>query len=196
MIRCAFVVVALCMLSCGDEEPAPATSSRVNAVMANDRQRPLDSFCDAHATEAAAQAFSPPALAEGHGLPASTAGRWRWINVWATWCHPCVEEFNAIGAMRDRLAAEGAVSDLVYLSVDASQDEVDRFAATHPSARSSARLAEASAIPQLISALGLDPGASIPIHAFVDPNNKIRCVRTGTIENDHFDFVKRVLHGE
>ena len=184
------------LVACGDEEVAPQASSRVNAVMANDRQRPLDSFCDAHATEALAQAFSTPPLAEGHGLPAPTAGRWRWINVWATWCHPCIEEFSTIGSMRDRLAAEGAVADLVYLSVDGAQDDVDRFATSHPNARSSARLADAAEIPALIAALGLDAGASIPIHAFVDPNNKIRCVRTGAIENDHLDFVRRVLHGE
>jgi thiol-disulfide isomerase/thioredoxin len=197
-MRWALASVLLLTAACSDDAaPAPAaSSSRVNAVMANEHQRPLDAFCDVYAHADQARPMSTPPLSEGHSLAAATPGRWRWINVWATWCRPCVEEFARIAGFRDRLAAEGSPADLQFLSVDQAQSDVDQFVVAHAEARGSARLSDAGAIPALLAALGLDPGASIPIHVFVDPANKIRCVRVGAVDEDDFDLVKRVLHGE
>lgn len=192
-----FVAFALLLAACSDDAaPAPASSSRVNAVMANEHQRPLDAFCDVYSRPEQAREMSTPPLGAGQSIAPVNAGRWRWINVWATWCRPCVEEFARVAGFRDRLATEGSPTDLQFLSVDQSQDDMERFILMHTEARVSARLAEASEIPALIAALGLDPGASIPIHVFVDPSNKIRCVRSGAIRDEDFETVKRVLHGE
>lgn len=115
------------------------------------------------------------------------------MNVWATWCHPCVEELARVYRFRDRLATEGAPADVLLLSVDAGDEDVARFATEHREAHGSVRISDVHALPQLIAGLGLDPGASIPIHAFVDPAGKLRCVRTGAVEDADYDAVKAVL---
>jgi thiol-disulfide isomerase/thioredoxin len=48
-----------------------------------------DAFCDTWAEAGAAKKFPAPALATGAWTPTTT---WRWVNVWATWCGPCIAE--------------------------------------------------------------------------------------------------------
>jgi hypothetical protein len=42
---------------------------------------------------------------------------------------------------------------------------------------------------------GLDQNAVVPIHYFVDGDDKIRCVRTGAVDEGHYATIKRVLQG-
>ena len=44
-------------------------------------------------------------------------------------------------------------------------------------------------------ALGMEPDSVIPVHLFVDPADRIRCVRLGALEEDHYDTVKALLKG-
>ena len=82
---------ALFLLACTDDAPAQAEpQGRVNAVRAHGRAPSVDDFCDAHASAADAKVFAWPELAGGAAAPRATPGRWRWVNLWATWCHPCV----------------------------------------------------------------------------------------------------------
>src|SRR5687768_14011823 len=77
---------------CGDDGASggESTPSRVVAVQAarGQARTPAD-FCDVLPDTDAAPTFSMPVLAEGVDAPTD---RWRWVNVWATWCAPCVEE--------------------------------------------------------------------------------------------------------
>jgi len=182
-------------LGCGDDAEADtaAPTSRVNAVRAHGRRASIDDFCDAHADPAEAKPFTWPALAGGVPTPRGTPGRWRWVNLWATWCRPCVTEMPMVFAWKDRLTGMGRSMDVQLLSVDASNDEVEQYKALHPEVGPSVRMADAGAVQAYLASLGLDGGASIPVHVFVDPAGKVRCVRAGAISEDDFDDVAMVV---
>jgi thiol-disulfide isomerase/thioredoxin len=196
----AAVSIAALLIACsgsrgpeGVHEGAGAGSSpppRVEAV-ASRREDPAARFCDLAYRPGEGRLLALPAT---EGPPPPTQG-WRWINVWATWCAPCVEELPRIVAWRTRLAQDGVPVDTYFVSVDASPEDIARFRAAHADVPESARLVDPGGLPALISALGLDPGATIPIHAIVDPEHRIRCVRTGSVGERDYETVRAILRG-
>jgi thiol-disulfide isomerase/thioredoxin len=179
------------ILGCGNDhdiEPEPpAVPGRVVAVAAADPANEDAGFCDV-------QPESRPALAlpDVEGRAGAIAGR-TWLNVWATWCRPCVEELPMLVRWQPRLAEGGARAALRFLSVDATAEEVSTFRASHPDVPESMRLTDPAALAPFVASLGLDPGATLPIHVFTDAEGRIRCVRTGSIAEEHFDTVARLL---
>jgi thiol-disulfide isomerase/thioredoxin len=119
-----------------------------------------------------------PALA----TPAPTpSAHWRWVNVWATWCKPCVEEIPRL----ERWAARHAGTvDLVLVSADSSDAEIAKFRSAHPGLPATARVADPDGLPTWLPTIGLDAGATIPIHILVDPSGRTRCVRAGGVGDD------------
>jgi thiol-disulfide isomerase/thioredoxin len=184
--------LAVSLAGCGDDgEIRPeAPPSRVEAVAAP-REDPAIRFCDVSAPVGQGTLLVMPAV-EGPAMPASG---WRWINVWATWCAPCVEEMPRIVEWRARLAADGAPVEPYFVSVDESAETIAAWRAEHASAPESARLSDPAGLPALVAALGLDAGATIPIHALVDPGGHLRCVRTGSVGERDYDAVRGILRG-
>ena len=182
----------LALAACGGESEAPApVPSRVEAVGAR-QEDPAQRFCDVSAPLGQGREFTLPLL-EGPA-PAATSG-WRWINVWATWCAPCVEEMPRLVEWQSRLRAEGAPVSTSFVSVDGAAADVEAFRAAHADAPPSARLMGEGALPGLIASLGLDPGATIPIHALVDPTGHLRCVRTGAVTERDYPTIRAILRG-
>jgi len=181
----------------GDEkrEP-PASGDRVNAVEAgpekNEKKVSADEFCDVRAKQAsAAPALTLPALAGGQSPPGK--GSWRWFNVWATWCKPCIEEMPQLSKWRADMAAQGVRFDLVFLSADESDEIVARFRERHPDAPPSLRLADPDSLPKWFSAIGLGESAPIPVHVFVDPDDRVRCVRAGGVKEKDLSAVRAIF---
>jgi hypothetical protein len=93
---------------------------------------------------------------------------------------------------RQRLGQQGSALELVYLSVDEDAAAVAAFRTANgvghgPRARAMA------ALDPWFATLGLDNTASIPIHVFVDPAGRVRCVRRGALEPHHFDDVAQLI---
>ena len=177
----------------GDKKEAPATGDRVDAVQAR-AEKPVTTaeFCDVAAPSAdAAPRLTMPALASGGKLPAK--GTWRWINVWATWCKPCIEEMPHLVQWHKDLAARGVHFDLVFVSVDDSDDVVTKYRERHPEAPESVRLADPDSLPKWFGAIGLGESAPIPVHVFVDPDDRVRCVRAGGVKEKDLPAVRSVL---
>lgn len=179
------------LLACDDPgAPAPAPS-RVNAVAVDPKDvDPPEAFCDVWLDDAHAKPFPAVALDEG-GWPAHTG--WRWVNVWATWCGPCVAEMPKLQKWDEKLRAEGSPVELVFLSVDKSRPVVERWRDQHAGSPPSLRIADESLLRDWILALGLDEGTAIPIHAFVDPQDRLRCLRTGGLQDHHLASVRNLL---
>jgi len=177
----------------GCDGDAPVTKSgggRVDAVVAKAPKPDLDGFCDVHADAASARTMVMPALAE----PAAPPGAgWRWINVWATWCRPCVEELPMLSGLSERFTADHLPLALQFISVDASGADVDGFRRSHPGTPDSLRIEDAAALPQWLAALGLDASSALPIHLFVDGDQKIRCVRMGAVDAAHYETVRGLV---
>ncbi|HUS63437.1 MAG TPA: TlpA disulfide reductase family protein [Kofleriaceae bacterium] len=188
------VLAAGCEKSGGGGEPSTDEGTgRVNAVETV-QKKPVTvaEFCDVHADAASAPVIAWPALAPGQTAPAK--GTWRWVNLWATWCHPCVEEMPLLARWREALGAQGVKYDNVFLSVDESEELITRFRASHPQTPASLRIASADALPDWLTALGV-PGAPIPVHIFLDPEDRVRCVRAGAVKESDQPAVKSVLGG-
>ena len=184
----AAVAAATALAACdGGSTRSGEPSSRVNAVKGQARAVSADELCDVRHPDTRAPAFALPALA---GPAPAATGRWRWINVWATWCKPCVEELPRLGRWATRHA--GRV-DLVLVSADATDAEVARYRAAHPAVPASARLADPDALPPWLTTLGLDAASPIPIHVLVDPEGRTRCVRAGGVGDGDLTAAEALL---
>jgi thiol-disulfide isomerase/thioredoxin len=191
------MITLLALFACdGGSAPAPAAPppSRVDAVVAAPKKdTALDELCEVHDSAATAKTFALPAL---DGAPMARDAGWTWINVWATWCEPCVEEMPMLVKWQARLAKEGVDVALEFLSVDAKPDDITKWRKAHPDAPPSMHLANTADLAGWLGTIGLDANAVIPIHLFLDPDQKIRCVRMGAVSEPEYATIKRVLAGE
>jgi thiol-disulfide isomerase/thioredoxin len=176
----------------GEDSNRPASGrERVNAVKASPAQQvdPAE-LCDVYPRAADAPAFAWPTLTGP--APAASGRGWRWVNVWATWCKPCIEEMPRLRAWRDRLAERGVDVELRFISADASDEEVAAFRARHPEIPETLRLADPDALPAWLTQLGLD-AASLPVHVFVDPAGRARCLRASGVNDSDYPAVEALF---
>lgn len=187
MSRGAVLVLVGLLSACGDAAPEPVHTSRFEGVVGaqGDIDQVLHDVCDVSNPAATAPEWQWPA---SEGEPERHAGKWTWVNVWATWCHPCLEEMP----MLERTLASGPIG-LSFLSADATADDLARFRREHSFDKPSPRLLEASAVASMVSRYGFRGASSLPVHVLVDPENKVRCVRAGLVEARHVEQVLTAL---
>jgi thiol-disulfide isomerase/thioredoxin len=191
------LALALVLLAagCDSSSGGEAPRSRVDAVKATAGKGPsIEDLCDVHHEAEKAPAFAWPALAgeapAGAAGAAGAAGGWRWINVWATWCKPCLEELPRLASWRGKLGGRVA---LEFVSADESDEVVAAFRKEHADAPEGPRVKDAAALAAWLPALGLDAEAPIPLHVFVDPSGKTRCVRSGAVRDGDLAAVERLV---
>jgi thiol-disulfide isomerase/thioredoxin len=184
------------LLACDESKSAAPLPSRVEAVSARRVDDSAASLCDptwlAHAGTPGQDAlkFSLPKLTGG-AVPDTRAPRW--VNLWATWCAPCIEELPRIKKLAAELQAAGSSVLPLLVSVDTTAAAVDEFAKLHPEALGSPRLADPMALETWLGTLGLDKGATLPVHVFVDAEDRIMCVRTGAIRDSDLPALKKLF---
>jgi thiol-disulfide isomerase/thioredoxin len=191
MDRLPALIVLAVLGSCEESKSSEPPPSRVNAAKTTKAQgATTDAFCDVRAGADSAKPFAWPALAEAAPPAVST---WRWINVWATWCKPCVEEMPRLAKWKPKLEAAGKKIELQFVSVDESADDVATFRKAHPDTPASHRLADSKAQETWFTQLGLTGSPPIPIHVFVDPQQRVRCVRAGGVRDQDYAAVEKLL---
>lgn len=186
------LVILLAACDGGSSSTTPTTTApkRVDAIVAAPKKEVSTAeFCEARPN----RTFAYPML-DGP-VPGNGSG-WRWINVWATWCGPCVEEMPRVAAWEQKLSGDGAPVDVQFLSVDATADDVVKFRATHPDTPESARIQDLELLAPWLESVGLDSSAVLPLHLFVSPENNISCVRMGAVGDADYEVVKAVLSGK
>jgi len=194
------VAAAAGAAACQDKKPGESGDppARANTAKTATRQgTTAEAFCDAHFPAGKGPALQWPAMAPaaagGAAPPSLPSAGWRWINVWATWCKPCVEEMPRLRAWRDKLTTAGKPFELAFVSVDESEAEVAEFRTAHPGAPASVRLADPGKSPVWFRELGLTGEPPIPIHVFVDPSNHVRCARAGAVREKDYDAIAQLL---
>jgi thiol-disulfide isomerase/thioredoxin len=182
------VAAAVALCACGDDNAGSSSRERVNAVQVDPKQR-VDpaAMCDVFHAPGAGPTFAWPELTTAP--PTAKPGRWQWINVWATWCKPCIEELPRLTAWRKQLGDRVA---LYFVSADADDEVVTKYRADHPATPASGRLAAPDAVTEWIASLGV-AGATLPVHIFVDPSGAVRCVRASAVEDTDFPAVDALL---
>ena len=195
VIGAAALLIAGCNKEGGEEKGKPALDEgRINAVeTVAKKEVTVEEFCDVLPKSAAeARPLALPPLAAGQSAPPA-ASAWRWYNVWATWCQPCIAEMPLLGAWQKQLGGEGLTVDLVFLSADESDQLVADFRKKHPQTPESLRIDKPDALPTWLGALGIGENAPIPVHVLVDPANKVRCVRAGQVKETDLPAVRSLL---
>jgi thiol-disulfide isomerase/thioredoxin len=195
-VAIALCVAAGCKKDGGEEKgkPVEEETGRVNAVETVAKKAvSTEEFCDVlPKTAADAKPLALPPLAGGKAPAASSS--WRWINVWATWCHPCIEEMPLLASWQKQLAGEGLKVELVFVSADDSDEVVDAWRKQHPQTPASLRIDKPdTALPTWLGAIGIGENAPIPVHLLVDPAGKVRCVRAGQVKESDLPAVRSLL---
>ncbi len=176
----------LLALACGEDTSAP--SRRVDVVAAPKVVDPrrVAGFCEVSATAADARPFTPLPTTD----PWPDADGWRWINVWATWCGPCVAEMPMLLQWRQKLPQVA----MTFVSVDEDPSRMQIWLKRHPEfPLGTLRVAGPENLAPWLAAQGLDAGTAIPLHIFVDREDRVRCVRSGAIDPGDFDLVAALV---
>jgi len=182
----AAVIAAGC-----DDGGTDAPPSRVVGVKADDDAPDLEAFCDVYVKDGSeAKPLEMPPL---EGEPADASAAWHWVNVWATWCQPCVEEMPMLVEWQRKLESDGASVKMTFLSIDDEAEKVAEFRKEHPGTPEGPRLADKDALEGWITGLGMDPGATIPLQVFADPEGRVRCVRSGAVNAPDYRTVEYLL---
>lgn len=182
-----FLFLVACASSSAPTTPLPKRTDSVAAAPV--KAVKTDEFCEVRPNKAFVwpEMDAPP--------PAAAAG-WRWVNVWATWCKPCVAEMLMLSKWQERLGSQGVSVDLQFLSVDADTAALASYVSAHAEAKGSGHLKDMKLLPDWLAAVGLDASAVLPVHLFIDPTNTIQCERMGSLGEEDYDVVKRVLQGQ
>jgi thiol-disulfide isomerase/thioredoxin len=194
MDRLSTLIAAAALVGCNTRsEPAgaPPPARTEGAKVKPAQTASTDAFCDVHAGDAGGDVFHWPELAPGGTAPAGGTG-WQWVNVWATWCKPCIAEMPRITAQRDKLVAAGKRVALTFVSTDDSDAEVAEFRKAHPELPGALRIAGNNQRIAWLRSLHLSDGA-IPINLFVSPAGRLRCGRAGEIREQDLAMVDRLL---
>ena len=206
LLCCSLLAFALGAAGCEDEPAGSASGSkgRFEGVKAPSRAaKAAEGFCDhtfpkqGEGSKRFTAAPTRPAPAgKGDVEVASDRKGWTWVNVWATWCEPCKEEMGLLGRWHGASGGEGFPFTLQLLSIDVPDaEEALKAAAAKGLPGKIAWIRSEADFPPFLEALGVDKNAAIPIHALVDPEGMLRCVRVGAIHDRDYGTVKAILSG-
>jgi thiol-disulfide isomerase/thioredoxin len=188
MDRLSALIALVALVGCEEHGGERAATGRADTTKVAQKAVNSDAFCDVHFPGTTGPLFTVPPVVGGS--LASTAPGWRWVNVWATWCKPCVEEMARLAAWRTKL---GATYELAFISIDENDADVAAFRAAHADAPSPLRLANTAKQAEWLTSLGLDGGAPVPIHVFVEPHGHVRCARAGGVRETDFAAIQKLL---
>jgi thiol-disulfide isomerase/thioredoxin len=185
------VVVSAC--ACKREEPV-----RVSRYEAVKPAAPTgNSWCDHAFPTKGPRLTLPPSTAVVPGTPPPSLPKNKatWVNLWATWCGPCLREMPLLLAWQKDLRKDGVDLDLLLVSVDEDEAALAKFLATHPEipAARVLRVSSPSDYEQWIMGYSKDPNAAIPIHLLAGAEGNLRCVRVGSLRESDYPTARGLL---
>lgn len=179
------------------KEVAP---SRFQSVKTERASAAAESFCEKTFPASGAGSLkwtAPPEreVPQGKGAKKGPQDGWIWVNLWASWCGPCVKEMPLLGRWADSLVRDGIPMRYELWSIDEEQPALEKALATRELPGQVRWLRDAADLPAFMESLGVDKNAPIPVHALVDPAGQVRCVRVGSVGEEAFGSVKTILTG-
>ncbi|MBI5549780.1 MAG: TlpA family protein disulfide reductase [Deltaproteobacteria bacterium] len=192
LIAAASLASAVC--AC-DEKPQGEAPSRFAGVTKPAAGASATAFCEKTWDEGKGPRVALPALRQLETEKQSPAERsWRWVNVWATWCAPCVEEMGLLGKWREALAREGLPVAFELLSIDEPDAELALRALLKKKLPGPVKWVRATDdVAPWFEAIGVSRDAAIPIHALFSPDGRLRCVRVGALHAQDYGAVRALI---
>jgi thiol-disulfide isomerase/thioredoxin len=185
---------------CGTDDPQSAAPrpSRVDAVQATRPLAAASEWCDVYFQPGQGPKLALPPVedARSGGRAAPPAGDgWIWVNLWATWCGPCLREMPLIVRWMEALRRDGVGVSLWFLSIDEEAATLRQFLAERPAVTpyNSLRLVQEDTLHPWLGALGLPKDTAIPVNVLAGPDGSVRCVRTGSINDGHYPTIRELL---
>lgn len=210
------LALPLALAGCPDDSgpaPPPALTSRNNAVIAASGKP----GAPASATPAASTKSAPRDVCAGQKehpgprgslknkaapgadpLPGSVAfgaGKWIWLNFWAAWCGPCKEEMPRLISWQEKLRKAGVLIDLVFVSLDDDERQLERFIEGQPTSgvRASYWLPEGGTRTTFLSSLNVKDTPELPLQALVSPAGQLACTVQGAVEDRDYESIAGFL---
>ncbi|MHB8872408.1 MAG: TlpA family protein disulfide reductase [Myxococcaceae bacterium] len=184
---------------CPDEKPSGPAPSRFAGVSSGAAAKQAAQFCD-RSFPAAGGPEHPYRPAQTRPLsgadPAPPGKGWRWVNAWATWCAPCVEEMGLLTRWRDALGEDGLRVSFELLSIDEAEAEPELRKWVKKSLPGKVQwIRSEEDFGTWLDALGIERDAAVPIHVLVDPKGQVRCVRVGAVHAQDYGAVRAIVSG-
>jgi len=176
----ALLALVLLAAACDEKSEGPAPERFASVKKKADTK--ASTFCEK--TFAAGEKKWAAPKTDG---PFSEAKGWRWVNLWATWCKPCVEEMGLLNMWNEQL---DVTIDL--LSIDEPDADLESWKKKNLPGQIT-RIASQDDFTKLLEGLGLDKNAAIPIHLLVDPKGDVRCIRVGSIKQENYGAVRELV---
>ena len=197
-VACA-LAAACVVAACEPAEPAGSAPPRFASVKQEAGSKAA-AFCEKQWPAAAAGGRRYTEIPErplpgAPALAASAAGSWKWVNLWATWCVPCVEEMRLLARWKRSLEKDGIALDLELWSVDEDEAKLVQYLAQTAMPGRVRWLRAQQDLPAVLESLGADRASGIPVHALVDSNGNLRCLRVGSVHDEDYGAVKSMLAG-
>ena len=190
----AFLVLAL-LIGCKDKQTATEPIARYESVKA----APISAsrWCDTSFGGAAPRLTLPALAAPGPGRRQVSlrAGKRVWVNLWATWCQPCLREIPLLLQWQADLRKDGVDVDVLLLSLDEDAGAFDQFLAQRKDIASAkvARVASQLDYEQWVKSYLKDPSTPIPIHLLGSTDGHLRCTRSGSLREGDYPAAKAAL---
>jgi thiol-disulfide isomerase/thioredoxin len=186
------LLLAVLVLAGCDEKNEPPAPSRFESVKKTARTG-AQQFCEKSYPKGG-EGSRKLALPATRSKPEAVAAGWTWLNVWATWCTPCVEEMGLLNRWREAASREGLPLTFELLSIDESDAE-PKLAEwkTRNLPGPILWIRGQDDFGPFLDSLGIDRNAAIPIHVLVDPGGMVRCVRVGAIHEENWGPVKDLI---
>jgi thiol-disulfide isomerase/thioredoxin len=124
---------------------------------------------------------NPVTAAELRDLRANKSGKVRLVNVWATWCGPCVSEFDELVETNLRFRHRDFELVTVAAQFPDEKDVVRRFLEKHHASTRNLYFGETEKY-KLIEALDPDWSGALPHTLLLAPNGEVLFRQTGEID--------------
>jgi thiol-disulfide isomerase/thioredoxin len=195
-------IALLSLLGCEESTKQPqAAPSRFAAVQKTSNKDAERKFCEQSwpAGEGGKRFVEPPEkpIPGAPAAPPAESGvkGWTWVNLWATWCRPCIEEIGLLARWQTSLQKDGVPLALELWSIDEDEAALtDWLKKTAMPGRVRWLRGQDDLVP-LLESLGADKNSAIPVHALVDSDGQVRCVRTGSVHDEDYGSIKSILSG-
>jgi thiol-disulfide isomerase/thioredoxin len=195
----AVLTTAMALTACEEAKPEGPAPSRFAAVKREASSRAASAFCEQQwPVGEAGRKYKelPDRPIPGAPAPAPEhAGAWRWVNLWATWCLPCVEEMGLLARWKASLERDGIALNLELWSVDEEEEKLTAWLKKTSLPGRVRWLRSAEDLGPALESLGADKASAIPVHALIDGSGNLRCLRVGSVHDEDYGAIKTMLSG-